>query len=164
MDRLKPIFLGFFLIFSLTSCRSNRQWAEIFVKKGRQYQVKGDYEPALAEFQKAHRIDRNYVPAHLGAADAYIQMGRCDVALEEINFAALLDPGIPSAYFLKKAECLLKRNPPDLWPALSEGLELAIKNDPSNPDYYRRAGDIYARLNEKELAAQFHQKAKEFSK
>lgn len=164
MDRLKPFFLGFLVLFCLTSCRSNRQWAEIFVKKGKQYQAKGDYEPALTEFQKAHRIDRNYVPAHLAAADVYIQMNRCDVALEEINFSAQLDPGIPASYFLKKTECLLKRNPPDLWPAISEGLELAIRNDPNNPDYYRMTGDIYERLGRKESAARFHQKAQELSK
>lgn len=164
MDRLKPLFLGFFVLFCLTSCRSNRQWAEIFVKKGKQYQSKGDYELALTEFQKAHRIDRNYVPAHLAAADLYIQMNRCDVALEEINFSAVLDPGIPSSYFLKKSDCLLKRDPPDLWPAINEALEFAIRNDPTNPEYYRRVGDLYERLDKKELAAEFRQKAQELSK
>lgn len=163
-NRLKSAFFGFFVLFCLTSCRSNRQWAEIFLKKGNEYQARGEYALALVEYQKAQRIDREFVAAHLAAADAYIQIGRCDVAIEEINFSSVLDPQIPGQYFFKKAECLLKRNPPDLWPAVTEGLQFAIKNDPRNPEYYKMTGDIYERLGKKELAAQFHQKAQELSK
>lgn len=62
------------------------------VRKGNYRLEDGQYEEALAEFDRALAINPEHPAAHLGTALTYVQMGRLPEAVERLDRLLELDP------------------------------------------------------------------------
>ena len=67
-------------IYNATSNRLNRQ-----LRLGQKYLLEQDYEQAVVEFDKAIQIDPMNVAAYLGKAEAYIQQGNWEMAIDTLE-------------------------------------------------------------------------------
>ncbi|MDE3179967.1 MAG: tetratricopeptide repeat protein, partial [Acidobacteriota bacterium] len=63
---------------------------------GEAYEAAGKHEQAIAEFQKALKLDNNAV-THLWLAHSYLSLRQSDKALSQGEAALALDPGSPGA-------------------------------------------------------------------
>lgn len=88
MKRYVTVVFVLFLIFDLAACNNSApsMWQEQY-DLGMRYLSDGNYEEAIIAFRAAIDIDQKQVDAWLGLADAYIQGGDTEKALEVLQEA-----------------------------------------------------------------------------
>lgn len=65
------------------------------LRAGHELQEQGKLEEALRRYRAALEIDKDYAPTHVSLASVYLQLGREDDALKELERAAELAPNEP---------------------------------------------------------------------
>jgi len=68
------------------------------IEYGNDYYRKGDYDRAIAEYNRAIRADPNYIIAYIHRGNAYYNKGDYDRAIADYNQAIRLDPNFIAAY------------------------------------------------------------------
>jgi tetratricopeptide (TPR) repeat protein len=63
-----------------------------------EYDEKGNYDQAIADFTSAIRIDPNYAEAYVGRGAEYADKGNYDQAIADFNQAIRLNPNFANAY------------------------------------------------------------------
>jgi tetratricopeptide (TPR) repeat protein len=131
------IAASFALFFVLTSCHSHQDWARIFMEKGEQYASQGKYDRALAEYEKAIRIDTKNQKAYLDMAEIYEKQGNEKGIIEMINMAEIISPqGIPAKFYAMKGDALKKDG--QLINSLA-AYQQASMLEPSNLEYAKQS-------------------------
>jgi len=101
--------------------------------------MKGQYDRAIEDFNKAIALDPNYAKAYTNRGIAYADKGQHDRAIEDYNKAIALDPNYAEAYTNRGVAYYLKGN---MGRAISDfqkacdmgeengckGLQMALKN------------------------------------
>jgi len=99
---------------------------------GHLHYARGEYDQALAAFQRAFELNPSFAPALANAGRALVRLGRPQDGLAAIERAMRLEPNGPVAKFGARlaGEAVLEIGD---YPAAIEWLERAAMLDPSNP-------------------------------
>jgi tetratricopeptide (TPR) repeat protein len=114
--------------------------AEVYVLRGKYYELSKRYDQALALYEKAMTMDTSYAPAVMSLGYAYSAQGQVEKAIEAMERYIRLAPDAadPRASF---ADILMRFGRYD------EAFEQYSKSLELKPDYWysiNRLGDIYA--------------------
>ncbi|MBN1687606.1 MAG: tetratricopeptide repeat protein [Candidatus Omnitrophica bacterium] len=131
----KLILLGLFIPCLVMGCRSNHGWAKIFLQKGHQMVAKGDYDAAIAEFNKARLMDKENDQVYIAMAEVYWKKGDYDIVREYLGKAMRLNSQ-PAKYYAMLGDCLVKDGQ-DM-SAVTDGYDRAILRDPSVKEYHQK--------------------------
>ena len=99
------------------------------LQSGYEKQMSNAYEEALQSYREALRLDDRYAPSHVALAGLYMQLGRQDQAIEELETAAGLQPDSPMV-FTQLGQLYLQQG--DL-PKAVAALQRAKEIDPEDP-------------------------------
>jgi F-type H+-transporting ATPase subunit a len=69
-----------------------------YERRAAAYLAKGDLDLAIADYDRALRINKNFVTAHVGRAKAYRDQGALDKSLADFDAALALEPNHASLY------------------------------------------------------------------
>jgi len=112
-----------------------------YYNRGTAHIAKGEYDQAIACFDKAIAIAEDFPEAYCNRGTAYYEKGELDLAIADFDRAIELDPDCAEAYYnravarydkgeydkaradVKNAQRLGHRVPPELLKALDETLE-----------------------------------------
>jgi tetratricopeptide (TPR) repeat protein len=119
--------------------RSLRRSVPALVKAGRMHLFLKEYQPALAEFDRAIRISPYLADAYCGRGMAYEGLGNVEGALAEYSRAIECDPRLAVA-FLKRAR--IRTEAGDLDNALAD-LSRVMDLQPTDPELYLDRGICY---------------------
>ena len=100
------------------------------------YSSRKQFRKALEVYQRLSRDSLEDVQIHLNMASAYTGLQNSSAALEHLDRAIALDPGLGEAY-AKKGYLLAQMGS---YPAAAEALELALRQDPRNPRHLLQLG------------------------
>ena len=75
------------------------QSVEDYLNRGNTYHDKGEFNRAIAEYDKAIRLKPDNAIAYLNKGAAYFFKGNLDQAMVDFNQAIALDPYLASAYY-----------------------------------------------------------------
>jgi serine/threonine protein kinase/tetratricopeptide (TPR) repeat protein len=116
--------------------------------------AQGKSDRAIANFQKAIRLDANFAAAYKNLADAYAQKKSFDRAIEAYGEALRLEPHNAAALY-RRAYAYLHRNPDDYDRALADAVA-ALRLDPEDAEASSRPADA-AKFDPRRTEAE-HQK------
>jgi tetratricopeptide (TPR) repeat protein len=110
-----------------------------YVKRGTAYLNDGEYDKALADFDKAIRLDPKLHQAYEQRGNVYGEMKNWDLALADYEKAVALKPDCASVYSNRAAVLLIKK---DYDKALID-INKALSIDPTLYNAYAVRGEIY---------------------
>jgi tetratricopeptide (TPR) repeat protein len=67
--------------------------------RGAAFMAKGDYDQAIACFDKAIRIEPRFAEAYCNRGTAYYEKGQYDAAISDFSRAIEIEPGFAEAYY-----------------------------------------------------------------
>lgn len=120
----------------LAARRRLRRSVPSLLKTGRMHLLQREYEPAVAEFTRAIRIDPFLGEAYGGRGAAYQGLGDFQRALADLDQAIQRDPRLVTAY-LHRAQVRLETGEID--GALAD-LERVMEIQPTDPELYLNRG------------------------
>ena len=103
---------------------------------GMLYSSRKQFGKALEVYRQLSRDYPENVQSHLNLASAYTGLQNTSAALEHLDQAIALDPGLGEPY-AKKGYLLAQRGS---YPAAADALELALRQDPHNPRHLLQLG------------------------
>ena len=112
---------------------------DTLIKQGGALLDKGSYEKAEAVFKQAVAADPKSVSAHANLADAYVYLGKTDLAIAESNKAIALDPKSALGY-AELGTALLDAGRLD---EAATALNMAISRDPKDSDSIGNLAAVY---------------------
>ena len=142
------------------TAQANPDSAQAQFELGNAYVQAGQWDQALAAFQKAIELDPNFQGAYANLGVVYYQLEKLDLAASQYKKALELDPNDGDvAYYLGALylqQALLNNNPanPDLLNQAIAQLEHARELDPNLAEPYFSLGVAYNALNQPEEAIQ----------
>ncbi len=137
----------------IASRRRLRQSVPVLMKKGRMHLFQREYEPAVAQFTRAIRIDPFLADAYGGRGAAYQGLGDFPRALADLDEAIQRDPRLVTAY-LRRAQVRVETGEID--GALAD-LERVLEIQPTDPELYLTRGICLQRKGQiLDAAADFH--------
>ena len=77
--------------------------------RGNAYLIRGNFNPALQDFNKAVELDPNDANAYIIRGDAYLEKGDFDQALQDFNRAIELHPENAEAYVIRGSTWLYRQ-------------------------------------------------------
>jgi tetratricopeptide (TPR) repeat protein len=119
--------------------RRLRSSVPVLMKAGRMHLFLKEFEPALAQFNRAIRISPYLAEAYCGRGSAYEGLGDLDRALAEYDQAIAYDPRLAPA-FIKRAR--IRTEAGDLDGSLAD-LSRVMDLQPTDPELYLRRGICY---------------------
>ena len=78
--------------YSWMPCFGSEEDAETYIRRGRVYTEKGDYNNAISDFSTAIEMDSGLVRAYNGRGNVYTDKGEYDKAIEDFSAAVKLIP------------------------------------------------------------------------
>jgi tetratricopeptide (TPR) repeat protein len=72
--------------------------AETYTKRGDDYYVRGQYQQAIEDFNKAIGLKQDYVRAYSDRGAAYFNLGQYQKAIDDFNKAIRVQPDFADAY------------------------------------------------------------------
>lgn len=133
--------------------RRLRQSIPVLMKKGRMHLFQREYEPALAQFTRAIRIDPFLADAYGGRGAAYQGLRDFPRALADLDEAIQRDPRLVTAY-LRRAQVRVETGA--IEGALAD-LERVMEIQPTDPELYLTRGICLHRKGQfLDAAADFH--------
>ena len=95
-----PIVLFFLFSYASAQQKQNESKdAKFYIDRGIAYGEKGQYDQAIADFNKALEIDSKSASAYYNRGIAYLNKGQFDWAIADFNKALEIDPKSASAYY-----------------------------------------------------------------
>ncbi len=119
-----------------------------------------DLQPALSNFDKALRLDKDSVPALRGRAETLMRMGETDLAIDSFRRLKELAPQDATSVF-SLGELFFSSG--ELHEALNCYLS-AFQTEPKNERFARRIGDLHEHTGDYEEAARWHALAAKLSR
>jgi len=148
MDMFKKILLILISVFLSSGCATtpanstSHDEASKFTKEGNQYLLQGEFEQAIAAYQKAIELNPNDTEAYLNRGQAYaIGSGQYDLAIADYNKVIKINPRDAQAYF-KRGKVYKQKGEFDR--AISD-YSKAIELNPNYAEAYTNRGVIYGR-------------------
>jgi len=138
---------------------SKKNLSIIHYKRGRAYNNKKQYDRAIADYDKAIKLNPKFASAYNGRGVTYDDKGQYDRAIAEYTHAIKLNPQYIKAYN-NRAWAYFK------WGKAAKGLpdaNKAIELDPKYAYAYGTRGHIYEALDRKDEAIADLQKALELN-
>ncbi|MDO8612769.1 MAG: tetratricopeptide repeat protein [Dehalococcoidia bacterium] len=129
--------------------------AQAHYEAGLYLQAQERFEEAIAEFDRAIRLDRKLVAAYNKRGDAYFTLGQVKRAAKDYDQALRLDRQSTHAYVHRGSTHLILGKPK----RALEDLDRAISIDPGLATAYRIRGSAYAQLGNYERAIQDYDQA-----
>jgi tetratricopeptide (TPR) repeat protein len=86
-----------------------KEQAEIYYKSGWQYFDSGEYDKAIADFDKAIRIDNSYTAAFFERGNAYFKKCEYAKAIDDYSMAIQLEPNKFGSFYNARAEAYCKK-------------------------------------------------------
>ena len=71
--------------------------------RGAAFMTKGDYNQAIACFDKALRIEPSFAEAYCSRGTAYYEKGKCDAAISDFSKAIEINADFAQAYYNRAA-------------------------------------------------------------
>ena len=148
------------LVAPEATAQANPDSAQAQFELGNAYVQAGQWDQALAAFQKAIELDPNFQGAYANLGVVYYQLEKLDLATSQYKKALELDPNDGDVAYnlgaLYLQQALLNSNPPnpDLLNQAIAQLEHARELDPNLAEPYFSLGVAYNALNQKEEAIQ----------
>ncbi len=139
LRKIKILGGALLVLAAFSSCRSKQDWSDIFMKKGRQYADRGQFEPAVVEYEKAIRINRLNQKAYLESAELFYKMRQYKNTIEMINVAGSIPPEMPAYYEALKGDALASDN--QIFEALMSYVR-AVQKDSSNVAYVKKRDEL----------------------
>jgi len=157
---MKKLFQGVFLgiLVLAAGCRSHPPVVAVNTPQhsysnGLKFLEKGEYENALAEFERAKAFDPRYASAYVGIALAKAAKGEFEAAFTALAKAKALDGATAAAAAIR----ILSSQKGEGWLRLAEEeFEAGRRKDPRDPALYFSMGRAYA------LASMFDKAASMF--
>lgn len=149
-----PAMLGLTGLWAWISGRRRlRQSVPVLMKKGRMHLLQREYEPALAQFTRAIRIDPFLADAYGARGAAYQGLRDFPRALADLDEAIERDPRLVTAY-LRRAQVRVETG--EIEGALAD-LERVMEIQPTDPELYLTRGICLHRKGQfLDAAADFH--------
>ncbi|MDP6981331.1 MAG: tetratricopeptide repeat protein, partial [Myxococcota bacterium] len=141
----------------LTACESDEEKLAAFYAQGEDYAEQEKFQEAVIEYKNVLKINPNHADTHYELAKAYMNLGRARDAYWEMSETVRLDPSNTEAGLSFGALSLVAN---DGEQALAMG-DLAIKNEPENPQGYILRGKALQLLKREGEAEEFYLKAVE---
>lgn len=127
--------------------------------RGMIYAEQGDFERALADYERALEFDAQTTSIHINRAGAYFRMGDYERALAEYDRALELDPEDDNN-FVRRGNVYLRMS--DYERAIFE-LDRAIEINPDNDRAYLTRGNAYLALGDYDRALNDYDRAIEIN-
>lgn len=140
------------------AAQANPDSAQAQFELANSYVDAGQWQKALAAYQKTVELDPNYQAAYANMGVVYYQLGQFDLAALQYKKALELDPRDGDAAYnlgaLYLQQALTNSNPPDpdLLEQAVDQLQGAVELDPNLAEPYFSLGVAYSALNQKEKA------------
>ena len=96
MKRLMFIVLAIFIFGCATS--EGEKNAGVYYQQGVNWEGKGDYERAVANYSKAIELDPKFAEAYYGRGSAYYFKGEYDKAWKDVHKSQSLDYQVDPAF------------------------------------------------------------------
>jgi tetratricopeptide (TPR) repeat protein len=80
------------------TAQDKRQAANVFFKKGENYQKKADWQRAASQYQDAIKVDPEYAEAYSNLGYCYRKQGKYDIAVRTYQKAIDLNPKLAEAH------------------------------------------------------------------
>jgi tetratricopeptide (TPR) repeat protein len=135
--------------------RFQEMWKSSFPKNARDYQQigrartrKGEYDKAIADCDKAIRLDPQFAEAYFSRGTAYLQKRENDSAIVDFDHTIQLDPKDARAFLNRGTAYFRKR---DYDKAISDA-DRAIQLNPQNAVAYINRGTAYLQKRDYEKA------------
>jgi tetratricopeptide (TPR) repeat protein len=112
-------------------------FAEAYLNRGLAYDLKGQPEEAISDFNKALEIKPGYAEAYSGRGAAYVQMFQPDQAISDLNKALEINPKIAEAYVSRGLAYLSKKEIKKSWDDMNKAQELGLQIDAAILDMIR---------------------------
>lgn len=142
------------------AAQANPDSAQVQFELGNSYVNAGQWQKALAAYQKTVELDPNYQAAYANMGVVYYQLEQLDLAALQYKKALELDPRDGEVAYnlgaLYLQQALVNSNPPDpdLLKQAVDQLQSVIELDPNLAEPYFSLGVAYSVLNQKEKAIQ----------
>jgi lipoprotein NlpI len=137
---------GFRLIETDTNIphESNQDIADAYYKRGDAYYEEGEYEKAIADYNKAAELDPNHADAYYSRGCAYAEEGEYEKAIADYNKAIELDSNHADVYYSRGCVYAEKREHEKAIADYNKAIEL----DPNHTDAYYDRGLAHNQMSE----------------
>ena len=156
LKRILPLLFSLFVFTAATAQKGNT--AVAFFKSGIDFKNKNMFPEALASFNKAISLNKNYDAAFLETGDIYLKTGNIDYAINDFKKAISINPANTAALFS------LGKVYRDVRPDYDSALiyfKAAVEMDSTNKEYFYSIAWCYNAKGENESAIPFAIKALE---
>jgi Flp pilus assembly protein TadD len=148
---MAAILVPALLVLALTACTSVKSPGDIHFENGLNLFVEGEFESAVSEFEKAVETGvTKYKPeeAYMALGNTYLELGRCDEAIEMQTRALEIDGDSVSAWVNLGAAYRLRGDLDEAEECYSKALDI----DPEYAQLRSSLGTLYLIKNEPEKA------------
>ncbi|MFC1624162.1 tetratricopeptide repeat protein [Candidatus Omnitrophota bacterium] len=147
-----------FTLWDDTACKSPNK-ARVYNNRGNAYQNKGNLRQALLDYNKAIRIDPEYIEAYNNRGNIYQNKGEVTQAISDYNKVIEIDPHYAEAYNNRGSAFL---NKGDATKALLD-FNKAIEIDPRYANAYNNRGNAHQNKGDLNQATSDYNKAIEIN-
>jgi tetratricopeptide (TPR) repeat protein len=112
---------------------------EDYLKRGIEAGEKGQYDQAIADFNKALELSPRYDWAYFNRANAYYRKAQYDQAIADLNKALELNPRDAEAYNNRGLYFYYKKEYGRAWEDIRKARSLGLEIDPRFLENLRRA-------------------------
>ncbi len=154
------VFLTIGLCYSEAWGLFDKAKAIVHIVKGDSYQDKGQWDKAIAEYNKAIELDPKFSMAYSNRGIAYRRKGQLDQAISDFNKAIEINPRDAKAYYNRGLTYAKGKGQFDQ--AISD-LTKAIELDPKLAEAYLNRGNAYLQKGQFDQAISDNNKAIEIN-
>lgn len=127
----------------------------VYVNRALAYEDNGEYDKALADYDKALTINPNYTEAFVNRGNVHVLKKDLGVAVVDYTHALELDPFNAEAYYRRANVMYLDGK----YEAALADYDKALEIDTTHAEIYFNRGNVYGRINDHKSAIQDYTKA-----
>jgi tetratricopeptide (TPR) repeat protein len=125
------LFVCVLIVLFIAGCAKEQQprleSAEAYTNRGNAYDNKGQYDKAIADFNRALEISPKFAMAYNNRGNAYDSKGQYDKAISDFNKALELNPKYADAYYNRAIAYYFKKEYDNAWDDVNKAQDLGDK-------------------------------------